>query len=870
MDFDRPGLLLLFFPALLLLIWAGKKSLARWNPRQAAWCLAIRVSITALLCLAIAGPRWITKTSDTVVVFLRDISASVNPAASAAAKEFIAAVVKDNEQRSAEVVFAKTPEPTKPLSGQKPEPRPDTDATDLSAALEYAAAILPAGRPGRIVLLSDGKNTTGRNPLETAASLAGRGIEIDTRLLLSPDAREVALMSIKAPPSVREGEVFDLTAKLQNTGNTGEATLRLYQNNLLISEIKKDLPAGVSEVVFPNIRAEGRSALYEVEVSPADDTHVENNRRKMALAHGGPARVLIIDRNPVRSETLAAALRDADFDVEVRPTEGLPSTIEDFETFDLVIFAAAPATDFSEGQLSLLVDWVRDFGGGFLMLGGEDSFGAGGYFRTAVADMLPVRIEHQEREETPVVALLVILDRSGSMSAAVGNQIKMNLANEGAALALDVLQPKDLFGVFAVDTRVQDIIPLGKIADKEAAAKRIAGITAGGGGIYIYTSLAEAFPRLRDAQAKIKHIILFSDAADAEEKSPGAQGESSGVSSFDLAAAMLASRITLSVVALGGEQDRDTSFLRQLAMQGGGRFYLTPDATALPRLFTLETMRATESSLREDAFFATPVGTNPILKGIDWQAAPLLLGLNVFQLKPGAELVLRSEKGDPLFAMWRYGLGHAAAFASDARSQWAAEWLGWPGYAKFWAQAARTLVRSGERRDLSVNIREEDGKLVVETEAIAADGTFRDGLEITATVAAPGVPPDSVRAEQVAPGLYRAAVKTPNAESAMIAAGENGGKPVSAAWTRSYPAEYQISTDGAPMLQKIADAASGIYQPEPAEVFRSALRAARTRRELAPFLLGLIVLLWPVDVWLRRRDWAAAHEKSLPPFSHAR
>ena len=222
-----------------------------------------------------------------------------------------------------------------------------------------------------------------------------------------------------------------------------------------------------------------------------------------------------------------------------------------------------------------------------------------------------MRIEREEREETPVVALLVILDRSGSMSAPAGGQTKIALANEGATLALDVLQPKDLFGLFAVDTRVQEIVPLGRISDKRSASRRIAGITAGGGGIYIYTSLAEALPRLRDAQAKIKHVILFSDAADAEEKSSGETGTSkagTGNSSFDLAAAMLASRITVSVVALGTEQDKDTAFLRELAAQGGGRFYLTADAATLPRLFAIETMRAAESSLREDAFLAQPLG----------------------------------------------------------------------------------------------------------------------------------------------------------------------------------------------------------------------------------------------------------------------
>lgn len=877
MDFDRPYFLLLFLPAVWAVVWGWKKSLTRWTSRQATACLAVRILILALVCLAVAGPRWITETREAAVVFLRDDSASIGPETRQEARELVAQQSAGRENDVAEVVFSRAAEVVRPFGQpmREDQPAPDVgkEATDVGAALEYAAAMLPADRPGRIVLLSDGVVTAGRDPVEVAVALAERGMEIDTRLLVSPHRAEVSVVSLQTPASVREGEVFDLTAGIHSTTSETAATLRLYQNNLLVAEQTRDLSPGLTQVVFPNIRAADRSGFYEVEVAIPDDTQAGNNRRKVTLMHGGRARVLIVDREPLQSEPLAGALRAADFVAEVRPPAGFPREIEGVEAFDLVIFTDAPAADFTDGQLSLLETWVKTFGGGFLMVGGEESFGAGGYFGTPLATLLPVRLERQEREETPVVALLVILDRSGSMSAPVGGQTKMALANEGAALALEVLQQKDLFGVFAVDTRVQDVVPLGKIGDKAAAARRIAGITAGGGGIYIYTSLAEAFPRLRDAHARIKHIILFSDAADAEEKTPGVLGEgprAGGTSALDLAAAMLASRITLSVVALGSDQDRDSAFLRQLAAQGGGRFYLTPDATALPRLFTLETMRAAESSLREDAFFVRPTGQHPMLDGIDWSAVPLLLGVNIAQIKPGAELLLRSEKGDPVLAVWRYGLGQAAAFTSDAKARWASEWLGWPGYGKFWGQVARALVRSGERWDLVLDVREHAGELVIEAEAVTAEGAFRNGLEITVSQAAQGTPAVTTRAAQVAPGLYRAVVKTPDAESVLVAVSEAGARPVSAAWTRDYPAEYRPADGGAPVLEKLSALTGGMSQPEGDAVFRPARTAARTRRELAPFLLALAVLLWPVDVWLRRRDWGVSDRMSLPPFSRAR
>jgi len=857
-DWDRPGFLLLLPVALLCIFLTSRHSLVTWSRRQWIVCQALRIAVLTLIVCALAGPRLLQSSTETAVIFLRDVSDSISPEANTLAAETIAKASAGRDNQSAVIHFARTPIVVRPFGQPPPDPLPvppAQDATDLASALEFAAALFPSDQPGRIVLLSDGVVTAGRDPMESAASLAERGVEIDTILSPSSSQPETAVVSLQAPSTIREGEVFDLTATLRTSEPATGATLRLYQNQILIAESQVDLPPGSSDVIFPRVQALGRTALYEVEVSTPVDTRPENNRRHLVLAHGGAAKVLVIDQSPDQSEPLARALRETGFEVEIRPAAGLPADLEGLEGFHLVIFSEASADNFSPGGMKTLSQWVRDFGGAFLMLGGEDSFGAGGYFRTPIGTILPVELERQEREETPVVALLVILDRSGSMAAPVGTETKMDLANEGAALALDVLQSKDQFGLFAVDTRVQDVIPLGRINDKSAASRRIAAITSGGGGIYIYTSLAEAFPRLREAQAKIKHIILFSDASDAEEKNATGSTRSGGpASSLDLASAMLAHKITLSVVALGSAQDRDTTFLRQLAGQGGGRFYLTPDATALPRIFTLETMRAMESSLREEPLAAIPQGTHPPLAGIAWKSAPPLLGANITKPKPGAEVLLAAGNGDPLLVTWRYGLGQVAAFASDAKSRWAAEWLSWPGYAKFWAQTVRSLIRDDNPRDLDLTVREEGDLLVIEADAVDPSGNFRNGLELTVSVAPQGAPPETLPARQVAPGRYRATLPRPDAESAMIAVGEAGARPLSATWTRNYPAEYQISEAKASLLSDLSELTFG--QTQPADVFRPAHQPSRTRRDLSSFLLALALVFWPLDIWLRRRDWA--------------
>ena len=490
----------------------------------------------------------------------------------------------------------------------------------------------------------------------------------------------------------------DLTAHIHSNVAT-TAKVKLYQNQFLLEQRDIELKAGDNEFRAPNLQADGNFISYEVEVVPALDTVPENNRASATASLRGQPRVLLVDGDETKARPLADALRREKIVVESRGVSGLPKTLEDLQQFDLFLLSDVSALNLAREQMDLYRRWVQDFGGGFAMLGGENSFGTGGYDRTPVEQMLPVRMEHEDRQDVPSVAVLVILDRSGSMTAQVAGQTKISLADQGAVFAMNALQPKDYFGVTAVDVRPHVVVPLQQLSAKAAAEQKILTINAGGGGIYIYTSLAEAFQQLREIPARVKHLILFSDAADAEEKSAGemSDGARGAGNSFDLAAAMLAAKITTTVVALGTEQDKDTPFLRQLAERGNGRFYLTDDATTLPQIFSTETMKVAQSSLIEEPFLTTPAAKSPITAGLDWAQSPLLLGYNATKPKPTAEILLTTERGEPLLATWRYGLGQTAAFTSDAKARWAAEWLAWPGYGKFWPQFVRGLMRKSDQ-----------------------------------------------------------------------------------------------------------------------------------------------------------------------------
>ncbi len=865
LEFSHPWFLALAAIALFLL-WAQRRSLANLTRGQRVVCFLVRLVLLLLLILAMAGVRWFAPAKELAVVYAIDRSASISAPAEKEARDFIAASLADKGRNDTaalvgfarESVLWQAPSADTKLTDTWPETA-DRKGTDIGGALDFASAIFPAGQTKRLVLLTDGNDTA---ELGTAAAgrLAAQGIELFTVPLHNESAPEVLVEKVEVPRRLKSGEPFDLTAKIRsNVATTAKA--KLYQNQFLIEQRDLELKPGENEFRAPNLKADGSFISYELEIVPAVDTVAENNRASATASLRGEPRVLLVDSDETNARALADVLRREKINVETRGLIGLPKSLEDLQQFDLFLLSDVSALNLGREQMDLYRRWVQDFGGGFAMIGGENSYGVGGYYRTPIEQMLPVRMEHDDRQDTPTVAMLVILDRSGSMTAMVAGQTKISLADQGAVFAMNALQPRDYFGVTAVDVRPHTVVPLQQITAKSAAEQKILSITAGGGGIYIYTSLAEAFQQLRDIPARVKHLLLFSDAADAEEKAAGEMGDGAraGGHSFDLAAAMLASKITTSVVALGTEQDKDTAFLRQLAERGNGRFYLTDDATTLPQIFSTETMKVAQSSLVEEPFLAVPSAKSPITAGLDWAQSPLLLGYNATKPKPTADLLLATERGEPLLAVWRYGLGQTAAFTSDAKSRWAAEWLTWPGYGKLWTQLVRGLMRKTDQSSFQVTTSEVGRRLELTIDAIKPDGTYRNQMPVSVNSLGPDGVSQTIAAVQEGPGQYRASFELPEEGTSIFSVSSpdlpDGGYVFG--HTRSYPREYLRTETNETYLHTLASIGRGQFAPKPAEIFAAPTTTSHSHRDLTnAFLIAALVLL-PLDIWLRRRTWRA-------------
>jgi uncharacterized membrane protein len=858
-EFARP-LVLLALGSLVWLVWARRRWDLPEGRRTAAF--ALRMALVAALVFAAAGTRLRQPSRDVAAVFLVDRSASVGPEGSARVAAYIAEAVAKRGRGDRAVVagfaagtelLAEGPGIEVPAGGWPALSGSAGEATATGAALAFASGLAPEGYARRVIVLTDGgENAVGPDELRaTVSAVARSGVEVAVVPLPGRSAPEVAALELRAPRGVAKGEPFDLVGRIASTG-TARARIRLYENRVAIVTREVALVSGTVEERFENVRTSENIAVYELEVEAREDTWAENNRVAAAVAARGEPRVLVVDAEPQQVQALAGALRAGGLRVEVRPPAGLPGAAQDLAGFDAVILSDTPAAAVDGARMEALQRWVRELGGGFVLAGGAN--GLAGYHRTPMERILPVRMERDDALDTPTVALLVVLDRSGSMAAAIAGQPKIALANQGAIFAMELLKPRDLFGLSAVDTRTFQVVPLERVGSRAGIAERIRAVSAGGGGIFVFTALADAFAQMRGAEAKLKHVILFSDAADAEEKvagEMGAEGAVSGGSALDLAGVMAAEGITTSVVALGAASDRDTAFLQDLAARGNGRFYLTGDALALPQIFTSETLRVTGAGLVEEPFLARPGLPHPVTAGIEWGNAPLLLGWNTTRPKPGAEVPLLTERGDPLLALWRFGLGQTAVVATDAKGRWASEWLGWGGYGKLWVQLVRGVARRGAEGAMSVAFEPRGDRLRVRIDAPGAGAAWSgEWRPRVALVGAEGVT-TSATAAPVGPGWYEAEVPMPPPGVTWVSVQAGEGAPSVHPFVRGYPAEYGPG-GGEAAMRAWASGDDVRWAPGAADVFARPARPAWRSIDLAPWLLGAALALLLAEVAVRR------------------
>lgn len=829
--------MLLALAGLLLVWWRSRDSIALFTPQRRRLSFLLRSAGVVLVALALTDPRWMQPSDRQHVLWLVDVSRSVGKEGISAATKFMAEANKSGPIVSQSIgAFADQAEilpNAEALAKLKPITLDDT-RTDIAQALAFADATFPLGYNKTVVLFTDGVETEG-DLAHQIGLLRARGIRVHTIPVAPPDNPEVLVRSVTAPHIVAENEPFRVTTEIvSNREQT--ATFDLFRNAVKAGTQEVQLKKGVNTFETTQSVSDTRLVEFTAQVSAPQDTLADNNQASTVVQSKGKSRMLLLSDRPELSRYLVQALQQEDVVLDVRPASGAPNDFADLQSYDLVIVDNVPATDFSPDQMKLLSSYVRDFGGGFVMLGGDQAFGLGGYFRTPIEEILPVRCDFQKEKENPSLGLLLVLDRSGSMT---GQKIEMT--KEAAKEAVELLSPQDYVGVVAFDSEAFWVAQVQSAADKGSVEDKIASIEAGGG-TNIAPGLEMAYSALSSCPAKIKHVVLMTDGV----SQPGPF--------YELTTKMAGDQMTVSTVGVGS--DADQNLLTQMAEWGNGRFYFTDNPQNIPQIFARETMTASKSSLQETPFQVQVVRPADFLAGVPLETAPYLLGQVLVKTKPTAELWLVSERGDPLLATWRYGLGQTAAFTSDARNRWAVEWLRWEGFGKFWVQLTRKLRRPAALKNFPATVTRENNGFRLRVDAVNEAGDFVSDLQGEVLVVAPDGTQKKLPLNLSAPGqldtFWPASAKGAYHAQVLL---KRDGEMVEQQYvsgTVGYPDEFSLHPPDEDKLRALAQGTGGKFNPAPSEILQGEARQADVERELWPWLLLAALLVFVADVAARR------------------
>ncbi|MGH2475759.1 MAG: VWA domain-containing protein, partial [Candidatus Limnocylindrales bacterium] len=507
---------------------------------------------------------------------------------------------------------------------------------------------------------------------------------------------------------------------------------------------------------------------------------------------------------------------------------------------------------------------MRDLGRGLVMVGGPKSYGAGGYTDTPIEETLPVDMGVRDRQKQPDVALVVVIDQSGSMDAChcnsfnggmgggtgIGGVRKVDIGKEAILRAAAAMTERDELGVVSFNEQAHWVVrtqPLGGIDDLQGTIAGLQPI----GQTNIFAGLEQAVDSLEEAVATRRHIILLTD------------GWSSSGQYDAIIARMKAAGITLSTVGAGGGSN---PFLEGLAKQAGGRFYDAANPASIPDIFLKETQQVSGEQIIEEPFFPILTSSSPILRGLD-QGLPRLRGYNGTTAKAAAQTVLVTARDDPLLAQWQYGLGRSVAWTSDSTARWARDWLGWTGFSRFFSQLVSWTFPGEETGGIEAAFDLRGGETTLHVESVESDGSPRDFYSTSAVVVGPDLQPTSVPLVQIAPGAYEAPLGEIDSGAYLIRVTQTrpGSSPLGRTLGLVAPtaAEYRFLGPNEPFLAALRTATGGSEVVTPLDPWRHDLQTTTRSTDLWPWLLVIALLLWPLDVALRRvsigrREFAAA------------
>ena len=787
----------------------------------------LRYVIIALAVLALAGMSLLTASPDRTAYLLVDVSASVNEEETLRlARE---ALEKSGDRQTGVIAFGGNAAVERPIGRMTPlgdlTARVDRSASDLNSALQLASALLPEDSNGGIAVISDGRVTGEEGFFRSAGGVPVNVLKTETR-----SGTDAQVTSVSVPASLYTGQKYT-TVVTVHANTAGEATLLLTRDRGEAQTRTVTLRKDENTFAFEAVAGSAGVCTIEAQLLMDGDSISANDSGAAYTVIAGEPSVLIAEGQAGAGAALEKMLKAAGMQVRVTPQTMLPEQATDLMAYHAVALVNADADRMTDGQIAALDAAAKELGVGVAVFGGDSSYALGGYRGSKLEEMLPVTIDVKNRMELPTTALVLVIDKSGSMTDSTYGVTRLQLAREAACAALEVLNERDQAGVIAFDDAGKWVIPVSYVTDVAAMQDQVGTIRPGGGTAF-YTPMMMAYEALKTVKAQYKHVIFLTD------------GEAGDTGYLDVVRKMAGSGITVTTVAVG--DGADYRGMAKIAEIGQGRMYAAGPFDSLPRIFTKETMMISGAYVQNRVF--TPVVTDSEMT--DFPGFPELAGYLAVTEKPLATVALCSDRQDPILAWWQYGAGRVLCWTSDVQGGWSSAFLSWDRAAEFFSGLVSFILpdRSG-----SGEITLDGGRMAWETEAPT------EASAAAVTLIRPDGGKETLRLERISEtrfegeadtalaGAYAARIEMEDGHGHVLQTTEGGGV---VSWT----AEYDQRREDTGALEKLAQETGGMVCESTDGLLHFPDMAARKRTDLTALLAGLALLLFLFDAAQRRLD----------------
>ncbi len=801
--------------------------------------LGVRLAGVVMVLLALLGVAIYTRDGVNTTIFLVDISKSNEQNLAdmeAYLEDALREMPKDNQYGI--VTFGKNSLVEQFLTKENYFSQimslPDKTATNFEAAMSRALAMIPSEGAGRVVVLTDGRETKG-NLANTASALASRQIELLAAVYEVNQEKDAYVENVELPSYLYQGDAYSMTVTVESNYET-DAKIQVWMGTIQTAEYSVHLNRGANQFQFKQKVTGENVESFQVKVVAEGDSCEENNSYHAYAVVDSVPKVLMISGMKEDSSAYEELLRGANCNYQRVSAMNAPNTLENMLEFKSILLDNVYLYDLPTGFLENIETYVKDYGCGLVCCGGEDSFALGGYRESVLETVLPVDMELRGVDEIPTMAMIMVIDHSGSMSEGAGNgATNLDLAITAAKTAVDQLRSTDYVGVITFDDRYSWVVDPAVASDKADIKTQIETIV-DGGGTTIQPALWAALEGVKGCDADIKHVILLTDG----------QGESRSYG--EIIGGYTDLDVTLSTVAVG--MGADTRTLEQLAENCGGRYYYSDTATDIPKIFAQEVFLSGDTYLQNGLFQLAVNGGSEITRGLFENGWPSIYGYVSATPKNVSHVLIASEKDDPILTVMQYGLGHTVAWNTDVTNRWTAGFAGLDDYAQLWKRIIDYSAGNGTIGEDKVEVITAGGY----TDIIYRAPDYGEQTKVEAVYTDPEGNTRTVPLQAAAPGRYETKLETDitglyNLSVRRVDEGSITNAITTAAAVQ-YSDEYKFGVTAA-AFTGFVERYGRMLEPEE-NFWQQKKSGTRERYELTQWLILLAVLWFVIDVALRR------------------